>query len=137
ILETGDEKAISLDVAKKGGAYPPEYRFRPCPVSRGLKDGDTVRVGDLEVLVIETPGHCDGHLSFWVDEGKRASLFAGDAVLPGGRIVLQNIPDCTLEGHRASLYKLANLDFDGFFAGHGAFSINQGKRHVDAAVRAF
>lgn len=137
VLETGDEEAISLDVGKRSGTYPPDYRFHACPVSRALRDGDVVKVGDLEVKVIETPGHCDGHLSFLVDEGGRSSLFAGDALLHGGRIVLQNIPDCTIEGHRKSIYKLAALSFDGFFAGHATFSVHEGKRHVDAAVRAF
>ena len=36
-------------------------------VDQTLEDGDVVRSGDLEIAVIETPGHCRDHLAFLVN----------------------------------------------------------------------
>ncbi|AKF79093.1 Zn-dependent hydrolase [Myxococcus fulvus 124B02] len=51
----------------------------PC-VDRQLKHGDVVRVGQLELRVLETPGHTDDSLSFLCD----GRLFTGDALLVRG-----------------------------------------------------
>ncbi|WP_408888465.1 MBL fold metallo-hydrolase [Myxococcus faecalis] len=51
----------------------------PC-VDRQLQHGDVVRVGQLELRVLETPGHTDDSLSFLCD----GRLFTGDALLVRG-----------------------------------------------------
>lgn len=45
-----------------------------------LKDGDTIRFGNLEVQVLDTPGHTEGAACYLV--GKH--LFSGDTLFPGG-----------------------------------------------------
>ena len=47
-LRAGDEKALSLDVAKKAGIYPPDYRFEPVPVDQ--KMGTSERVAAATVI---------------------------------------------------------------------------------------
>ncbi len=37
-------------------------------VDETIRGGDVVRSGDLEIKVIETPGHCKGHLAFLVND---------------------------------------------------------------------
>ncbi|AGC41532.1 metallo-beta-lactamase family protein [Myxococcus stipitatus DSM 14675] len=54
-------------------------RGAPC-VDRQLSQGDVVRVGGIEVRVLETPGHTDDSLSFLCD----GRLFSGDALLVRG-----------------------------------------------------
>lgn len=44
-----------------------------------LKEGDVVRVGDLEVVTIETPGHSPGDLTFEIE----GHLFCGDLLFRG------------------------------------------------------
>jgi len=44
-----------------------------------LDDGEIVRLGEIELKVVLTPGHSPGHLSFWWQEKK--ILFGGDNVL--------------------------------------------------------
>src|SRR5579859_1772090 len=69
-VREGDERAISLDVARKAGSYPADFVFRPCPVDVELRDGDTFRVGDLTLNVLDTSGHASGHVSYvWRHEG--------------------------------------------------------------------
>src|SRR5579875_2459714 len=45
-LELGNTGAISLDLAKQAGIYPPDYVWRACPVATRLADNEILRVGD-------------------------------------------------------------------------------------------
>lgn len=136
ILATGDERAASLDVAKRAGIYPADYRFRPVPVDMELSPGRRVTVGALAIDVIATPGHCAGHLSFVVRRAGRVVLFAGDAVFPGGRIQLQPIHDCSISETIATLRALREVKPDELYAGHGAPVCDDAAAHVEQANEA-
>jgi glyoxylase-like metal-dependent hydrolase (beta-lactamase superfamily II) len=131
-LREGDERAISLDVARRAGMYPPDFRLRPCPVDAELDDGAELRVGDLTVRAIATPGHARGHLSYLV-EGR---LFAGDALFYGGRVALQDTWDCSVQESNRSIERLASLDWDALLPGHLTPSLREGKRHAELAMAA-
>ena len=153
-LETGDEEAASLVAARQTGMYPLENRLRPVASATAAADGDVINVGSLTGTVVKADGHSRGHLAFLVDDcGNREdcantrrcsanredvplhpALFSGDALFSGGRIVLQNIWDCSLEETIATVKRFAELEFTQFFPGHGSFSLQDGKRHVDAAM---
>lgn len=135
-LRQGDEKAVSLDVAKLAGIYPTDYRLEPCPVDHELEEGATIQVGDLRLAVLDTPGHCDGHVSLVLDIGSRRILFAGDVVFFGGKILLQNIPDCRLGAQVHSLRKLRDLSVTALLPGHLTFSLVDGQRHIERANHA-
>jgi hydroxyacylglutathione hydrolase len=49
-------------------------------LDRSLSDGDTVRVGDLDIGVLHTPGHTPGSLSLVVGD----DVLTGDTLFPGG-----------------------------------------------------
>jgi hydroxyacylglutathione hydrolase len=132
-LRTGDESAVALDVANAAGVYAADYHFQPVEVTREVREGDRIRVGKLELEVIETPGHCDGHVSLLLRGRERRYLFAGDAVFSGGRVVLQNIHDCSIQKSAASIAKLARLEFDALLPGHAAICLEGGMRHVATA----
>jgi hydroxyacylglutathione hydrolase len=133
-LRRGDEKGISLDMGKKGGYYAPDYRFEPCPVEVDLVEGQEVQVGDVRLQALETPGHSRGHLVFVMRDGGRTYLFCGDTLFFGGKILLQSIWDCDLQAHLRSIEKLAGLGVDVFLPGHGSFSLQDGQRHITAAI---
>lgn len=136
-LREGNEDAISLTFAKQVGLYPSDYRFEPCPVDVELEEGQRLQVGDLELEVLDTPGHCMGHASFVMRHNGQTYFFGGDLVFFGGRILLQNIYDCDLQAHAASIMKVADLGVDVFLPGHVSFALKDGQRHIDAAVRHF
>ena len=133
-LESGDEEAASLVAARQTGMYPLENRLRSVMSATAVAHGDAIRVGSLTIHVVKADGHSRGHLAFLLDDGTRRALFSGDALFFGGRILLQNIWDCSLEESIATVRRLAELEFTQFFPGHGSFSFQDGKRHVDAAM---
>ncbi|GAA3731494.1 MBL fold metallo-hydrolase [Streptomyces tremellae] len=66
-------RAYAFDQQRALGA-----RLYALPRVRCAGDGDTVRVGDWCLDVVETPGHTPGHLCFV--ERRRGLVFAGDHV---------------------------------------------------------
>jgi len=116
-IAEGDEEAISL-----------------CPIDVAFDEDEEIRVGDLRLIPISTPGHCAGHSSFLVQGRDRTYLFSGDSLFWGGTVLLQNIPDCSLQDTVASVEKLASHDFDALLPGHLTISMRDGKRHAVAAA---
>ncbi|NQT47744.1 MAG: MBL fold metallo-hydrolase [Chloroflexi bacterium] len=132
-LQENDERIIALELAKEAGIYPPDFCFRACPVDRELREGQKVVVGDCELLVMETPGHAAGCLSFLMERAGKQYLFGGDTILFEGRIVLRNVPDCDLQAYIRTIERLSSLSVDVFLPGHLCFSLRNGQRHIDAA----
>jgi hydroxyacylglutathione hydrolase len=132
-LRRGDEKAMSLDVAKQAGIYPPDYRLEPFAIDHELEEGATVEVGELRLAVFDTPGHSDGHVSLLLEDSGRRMLFAGDVIFFGGKILLQNIHDCRLDALIASLRKLRQLEVTALLPGHLTLSLKDGQRHIERA----
>ncbi len=134
-VRLGDESGISLTAAKVGGFYPPDYCFAACPVDRELREGQVVQVGDCEVHVFETPGHCCGMLSYMMTFQGKAHLFSGDTVFHGGKILVTNVYDCDLQQHVKSLRKLARLQVDVLLPGHLCVALDAGQVHIQKAVQ--
>jgi glyoxylase-like metal-dependent hydrolase (beta-lactamase superfamily II) len=133
ILAADDERLVSLDRVR-GKVYPLDYRWRAPQVGHVLHAGERWRAGAFEVTLHETPGHSDDHCCYIVEADGLSSLVAGDALFAGGKVILQDIEDCSVSKTLASIRKLAQLDFERFLPGHGRFSLRNGKRHVDAAM---
>ena len=135
-IRTGDEQKVSLDAAKKAGFYPVEYVLEPCPVDAELADGDTIRVGDLALTVLDTPGHSDGHVSLLLERDGKQTLFSADAVFYGGHILLQNIWDCRLDAVIRTLRRLRELEVTALIPSHLGYSVSNGQRHIERANEA-
>lgn len=133
ILAAGDERLISLDRVR-GKFYPLDYQWRAPKVDQVLGDGETMTLGPITVTLYETPGHSDDHCCYLVEQGGKRSLVAGDALFAGGKVILQDIEDCSVSKTLASIHRLSQLDFEQFLPGHGRFSLRDGKRHVEAAL---
>jgi glyoxylase-like metal-dependent hydrolase (beta-lactamase superfamily II) len=136
-LRTGDEYWTGFGLARASGFYAADLTYPPCAVDRELRDGDTLRVGELELTMYESPGHCNGHGCYLLQGRRRRYLFTGDCVFFGGEILLQNIPDCNIQRYAESVAKLARLEYDAFLPGHQAISLRDGTRHVRAAHAVF
>lgn len=134
-IEQADVKAMGLDVAKKAGYYPHDYLFRGCAVDRRVKPGKRLQVGNQTIEVYSAAGHSSGGVCYYFPKMK--TLFVGDLVLHGGLISLQNIPGANLEAYSNSVIGLETLEVEGFYPGHGCFSIKDGKRHILQAAKRF
>lgn len=134
-VRAGDEHAISLDRARAAGAYPADYVFTACEIAGVVHDGDRIQVGRLELEAVATPGHCGGHLAYVLHRPGGIDVLAGDAVFAGGKILLQDIWDCSVTASCRSVERLAALKPDGLYPAHGPISRQRGWSHLDQAVQ--
>ena len=83
-------------------------------LDQGVREGDTVRLGELTLQVMETPGHTTGHVSFWAPDAE--AVFCGDTmfVMGCGRLL-----EDTAEAMWRSLGRLGSLpDATRIYCGH-------------------
>lgn len=132
-LETGDEEVTGLRAARDAGVFPESVHLMPCTVQLRLEDGDEIPIGPGRLRFVPTPGHCQGHGSYLLNGLGDPALFTGDAIFWAGKILLQAVPDCDLQASIESLRRLALLEFEGFYPGHGAITISGGSVHTEMA----
>ncbi len=122
-----------MDLAKKTGAKIYVAKSANCKFDHvPLEEGDTVKIEDMELQVLETPGHTPEHLSYVVVDKSRSEspvgVFVGDTLFVGdvGRPDL--FPDMARE-LAGKLYhslhdKLLKLpDYVEVYPAHGAGSL--------------
>lgn len=106
---------------------------------RFVREGDTLKIGNQSAVVIETPGHCPDHVSYYFEDGK--VVFAGDVLfaLGCGRVF-----DNAYDAMWSSLSKLAALPADtSVYFGHEytlangkfALSVDPGNADLKAQVQ--
>jgi glyoxylase-like metal-dependent hydrolase (beta-lactamase superfamily II) len=90
-LESGDEILTYASIKAQGIEIP----MPRCKIDLLLREGDTVRVGDVQLQVWHTPGHTQGQLSFKMGD----LLFCGDNIYKDSCVGVidahhgSNIPD--------------------------------------------
>ncbi|HDZ36319.1 MAG TPA: MBL fold metallo-hydrolase [Thermococcus sp.] len=124
-LEKGDDYVIL--------AHAYGRRFEPQKVDIHLTEGDRLRVGQLELELIHTPGHTAGSSCLYLDDGEIRIMFTGDTVFNGtvGRTDLPTGDGWALEH---SLERLEEYDVDFGLPGHG-WVIKDWKKNLDEILR--
>lgn len=130
IIETADEEANGLRVAREFGVYPEELRMKRCRVDDIFTDGETFSIAGLEVTPIHVPGHSVDAFCLLVGN----CLFSGDVVFYGGVLGLINAEGSDLGGYRSSLHKLGGLGVEALLPSHGLFTLRDGQKHIDTAL---
>jgi len=92
-----------------------------------LTDGDII--GDLQVL--HTPGHTPGSICLLAE--RELLLFSGDTVFSDGCFGRYDFPGGSRIDLARSLDRLALLDVEGLYPGHGEPVEQGGSRHIIAA----
>jgi len=136
-IATADTVGLSLDRATAAGVYPTDYRFPPGATVSAVADGDVVELGDAYIVALETPGHCDGHVCYLLEEPGRRTLFSGDCLFTNGRVSLQHLHDLRIDAYAGSIARLADIEIDTLLPGHHAISLTGAGRHVRSAAAAF
>lgn len=120
---TGDDNVMA---SGGKGQYKYNDTWKPVKVSKVLKDGDTVQVGDAVLTARLTPGHTKGNTT-WVmnvtDKGKKylAVIIGSPNVNPGFQLV--NNRDYPQMGadYAKTFQVLESLPCDIFLGAHGAY----------------
>jgi hydroxyacylglutathione hydrolase len=73
-------KAFKARVNVPVAVHRDDEQWMDIPADMYLKDGDTVKAGEISLNVLHTPGHTAGSLCFRIGN----YLIAGDTIFPGG-----------------------------------------------------
>ena len=136
LLSGGTTEELGLDLLGLGDR-PREQVFPPCDVDTIVQDGDALRIGNLNLTVIEVPGHNPGCVCYLLAVDGQRALFSGDVIYQGGVIGLGNWPGSDLHAYKRGLRKLAALDVDMLLPGHLLWTVRNGQAHIDKALRSF
>ena len=106
----------------------------PPQPDRLVREGDVIKVGDLALRVLETPGHTPGGISLCLDN----AVFVGDTLFAGsvGRTDLRGGSlDALLRSIRTRLLTLP--DWTVVYPGHGAATSIGAERRDNPFLQAF
>lgn len=93
-----------------------------------LAHGDMLRVGDLALEAVYTPGHASNHLSFGLPQEQ--ALFCGDIVM-GWSSTIVVLPDGNMKSYMSSLERLMQREDSVYYPTHGA-PVNNPQAYVRA-----
>ncbi|NXO05036.1 MBLC2 protein, partial [Rhinopomastus cyanomelas] len=111
-LQRGDNYEAVTWLGQREVSRPPwpgwrarDYRVVPVRVSRLLRDGDEITLGDRQLTVMHMPGHSRG--SICLHDKDRKILFSGDVVYDGSMI--DWLPYSRVSDYIASCQRLLDL----------------------------
>ncbi len=106
-------------------------RPKPVEVARELREGNRVELCELTLEVLHTPGHTQGSISLY--EPKQKILFSGDTVFRDG-VGRADLPTSDAKALARSLRKLAKLEVERLYPGHGPFAERGAHRYILGAI---
>jgi glyoxylase-like metal-dependent hydrolase (beta-lactamase superfamily II) len=98
-----------------------------------VNDGDELRIGNLRVKVLHTPGHAPGHVSFHFPD--ESVLIGGDLII-GGAIGRTDLPGADVHAMAQSVRRVMQLPGETvLLPGHGGQSTLADEKRENSYVR--
>ncbi|MDF2814822.1 MAG: zn-dependent hydrolase including glyoxylase [Paenibacillus sp.] len=113
-IHEADAEQVEQGDPERTAAFLYGVDFPPAKVDGYLRDGERLNLGGYEALVLHTPGHSLGSVSFLLTIGDTRVLIAGDTLWGGFHPRVRS----DLEAWSRSLDKLLEYDFDVMSFGH-------------------
>lgn len=103
------------------------FEFPDKKVKRIIREEDIVEGDGIRLRVLETPGHAKGAICLY--EPDKKWLFSGDTVFPDMGMPRVDLPTSESKGLKESYKKLAALDIEKIYPGHGNVIEEKGYIH--------
>ena len=136
MIATADEIPLGLDIGRKSGYYPADYKLTPCKVDKTASPGETLALGSFTVRVFDASGHSPAGVCYYLEKDG-GLLLCGDLLAYNGYISLQCIPGADVMRYKQSIQALAEIPVQYFLPGHLLFSLSNGSRHAQKSSEAF
>ena len=119
VLENGDAET---SVAEFFGGT-----MRKMKVTKKLKDGEKIKLGNSEFEIVHTPGHTPGSICLY--DKKNKLLISGDTVFATG-VGRTDLDGGDFEQLKASLQRLSKMDIQKILPGHGPIVEKDGAKLI-------
>lgn len=136
LVESGSNRELGLDRAKRDGFYPEEYEFTHFIPDRTFKAPAVVHAAGREFEALKVKGHARDHSCYFTTIDGRTVCFVADAVLSDGSICLLNMPGSSLQDYRSDIGLLMERDIDILLPGHGMPLLADGHDAIETAADA-
>lgn len=140
LLESGTDRELGLEAARREGVYPSDYEFEHFSPNRTLAPSpeDRVAIAGRQFEVVRLRGHAADHVIYLTQgsDRDRRLCFVGDAVHPDGSISLLNVPGSSLSDYRTNIGNLTGRNVDALFPGHGLPLLEDGQEALETAADA-
>jgi len=118
-----------------GGLPGVERQFAPPILSwlpqgkrhQALEEGMHIRVGDKDGVVLHTPGHSEDSICIYLPEAR--ALFSGDTI-----VRITDSKGSYTRAYKDSLERLALLDIEAVYPGHGAPILGGFRLFIEACI---
>ncbi|HET7434358.1 MAG TPA: subclass B3 metallo-beta-lactamase [Thermoanaerobaculia bacterium] len=125
IYLSAKDAALAARGGKNDFAFGDTILYPPVKADHIVRDGDTIRLGNLTMTALLTPGHTQGCTTWRTtikDHGKPLDVvFLCSVTAPGYTLVNNEKYPTIFADYRASFTRLRRLDPDIFLANHAAF----------------
>jgi glyoxylase-like metal-dependent hydrolase (beta-lactamase superfamily II) len=128
-----------LDQAKVGNPSVQTRIFQlpfvipPLTPDANVVDGQTLRIGSIEVKVLHTPGHSPGHVGYLLPDEE---VFVGGDLIIGGSVGRTDLPDSNHANLETSVRRVMQLpDSTTLLSGHGPTTTLGQERKSNPYVR--
>lgn len=128
-----NDRAIKINF--EFGRYPQNFVPRPCRPDKFFADGEDIPLDAIRLRAIHTAGHTLDSMCLLLEDEEHRALFTGDVLFYGGRLGITNLEGCSLDDYRRNIHKLAEINAEALFPGHGVFVLRRGQKHIERAVR--
>lgn len=121
------EKGESMFARLLGGTMP------KMPVHQKLTGGEILQIGDLEYMVISTPGHTPGCICLYNKETE--TLFSGDTVFANGSFGRTDLPGGNSTELKQSIKQLSTLHINRLYPGHEMIVEDNADKHIQMSLK--
>lgn len=125
MMISAEDKILLENGGKNDFAFGDEYPYEPVKADKVIKDGEIIKLGNVSLKVISTPGHTKGCTSFWLEikenKKKYSILFHGSTTAPGYKLVGNEKYPNIIADYEKTFNLLKKLKPDVFLASHGNF----------------
>ncbi|MFT4677195.1 MAG: glyoxylase-like metal-dependent hydrolase (beta-lactamase superfamily II) [Patiriisocius sp.] len=112
--ETSGFKDLLINAAPTADFDVEDYGIQSTTITRTLKDGDVVDLGNRHFEIMHLPGHSPGSIGLW-EEGS-GTFFSGDALYDG--TLLDDLPDSNVPDYIQTMKRVRQLPVDVVHGGH-------------------
>ncbi len=126
ILENGDSTKSCASAFGK--------TLKPKKTDLTLNDNDIIRIDNIKLDVIHTPGHTEGSICLHDESSK--ILFTGDTVF-SNTIGRTDLPGSNTEEMMKSLEKLKSLEISKILPGHGSIIEKDAETQINKVIQIY
>lgn len=134
------EKGIITEICDYA-PFPKKKQYVPCPVDIKVKDGDSIKAGNLRFEVTEVPGHTDGSVFYHLELEGKVIYFTGDVLnvahdCSGATLGWEGGIDYNKNIFFDSIRHFSKIECDIILPGHYQLCLQDGSRIMNDAYRA-